>query len=193
MTTDLLGAAVEVAALCQRLGFRFCFIGGVAVQRWGNPRFTAGIDLTLLAGYGRDESFVDALLAELTPRRADARGFAVQHRVLLAKTRSGIDVDIALGALPFEERSVERASDWMIEDGASIATCSAEDLIVYKVFAGRDRDWDDVRGILTRQHDRLDWPIISEELPPLLEVKEEPESLAKLERLRVEIARQLAR
>lgn len=48
MTTDLLGAALEVSALCHRFGFRFCFIGGIAVQRWGNPRFTADVDLERL-------------------------------------------------------------------------------------------------------------------------------------------------
>jgi hypothetical protein len=191
VTTDLLGAALEVSALCRRFGFRFCFIGGIAVQRWGNPRFTADVDLTLIAGYGREETFIDALLTELSPRRPDARGFAIQHRVLLAKTLAGIDVDVALGALPFEERSVERASDWRLDDAGAIATCAAEDLIVYKAFAGRDRDWDDVRGVLTRQHGRLDWSIVSSELPPLLELKEEPESLTKLERLRVEVERQL--
>jgi hypothetical protein len=178
--------------LCQRFGFRFCFIGGVAVQRWGNPRFTADVDLTLLSGYGEEESFIDALLTELVPRRPDARTFAVQHRVLLARTRAGIDVDVALGALPFEERSVERASPWSLGNGGAITTCSAEDLVVYKAFAGRDRDWDDVRGVLTRQHRRLDWSIVSSELPPLLELKEEPEWWAKLERLRADIERQLA-
>jgi hypothetical protein len=193
VTTELLSAALEVATLCRKFGFRFCFIGGVAVQRWGNPRFTADIDLTLLSGYGREESIVDALLTNLLPRRADARAFAIQHRVLLAKTRSEIDVDIALGALPFEERSVERATEWAIGSGASIITCSAEDLIVYKVFAGRDRDWDDVRGIITRQHGRLDWQVITEELPPLLEIKEEQESWTKLNRLRARVERQLSR
>lgn len=138
----LVGAALEVSARCRRFGFRFCFIGGIAVQRCGNPRFTADVNLTLIAGYGRDETFVDALLTELSPRRPAARGFAIQHRVLLARTRAGIDVDVALGALPFEERSVERASAWRLDDAGAIATCSAEDLVVYKAFAGRDRDWE---------------------------------------------------
>jgi hypothetical protein len=192
VTTDLLGAALEVSALCRKNGFRFCFIGGVAVQRWGNPRFTVDVDLTLLTGYGREEAFVDALLSELLPRRPDARSFAVANRVLLAKTRSGIDVDVALGALPFEQRSVERASPWQLDAASAILTCSAADLIVYKVFAGRDRDWDDVRGILTRQHGRLDWDIVRDELPPLLDLKEEPESWVKLEHLAADVKRLLS-
>src|SRR5262245_55357068 len=112
---DLLQAAVEVGRLCERLGYRFCFIGGLAVQRWGNPRFTADFDLTVITGFGGEEAYVDALLEALEPRRLDARKFALTHRVLLARTGDGVDVDIALGGLPFEERTVKRASPWKVE------------------------------------------------------------------------------
>ena len=188
---DVLAAAVDVPRLCEHHGWRFCFIGGVAVQRWGNPRFTVDVDLTLLTGYGSEEQFVDALLGGLAPRRPDARQFALLHRVLLARTRSGVDVDIALGALPFEARSIERASSWSLDNGRAILTCSAEDLLVHKVFAGRDRDWDDVRGVLARQHGRIDWPIVRQELPPLLELKEAPESMDRLDRIAADVARDL--
>lgn len=32
----VLEAAGEVQRFCQRQGWRFCFIGGVALQRWAN-------------------------------------------------------------------------------------------------------------------------------------------------------------
>jgi Nucleotidyl transferase AbiEii toxin, Type IV TA system len=188
---DVLATAVEVHRLCERRGWKFCFIGGIAVQRWGNPRFTVDVDLTLLTGYGSEERFVDAMLEDLEPRRADARQFAVLHRVLLARSKKGVDVDVALGALPFEERSVARASVWSLEGGTELRTCSAEDLIVHKVFAGRDRDWDDVRGVLARKHGKLDWTIIRDELPPLLELKEAPEAMQRLDTIAAEVARRL--
>ena len=34
----VLQAAEEVQAFCMKQGWRFCFIGGVALQRWGEPR-----------------------------------------------------------------------------------------------------------------------------------------------------------
>jgi len=188
---DILGAALAVTELCGTNRYRFCFIGGVAVQRWGNPRFTADVDLTIITGYGGEERFIDTLLGELSPRRPDAREFALVHRVLLARTKDGIDVDIALGALPFEERSVARASAWQIDEGRQIKTCSAEDLIVHKVFAGRDRDWDDVRGVLTRRHGKLDFDVIRFELGPLLDLKEDSDALPRFERLVAEVARRL--
>ena len=48
MTTgveELLFAAVRVQSMLRERGWRFCFIGGIAIQRWGNPRFTRDIDL----------------------------------------------------------------------------------------------------------------------------------------------------
>ena len=107
---ELLRAAGALETVLRRHGWQFCFIGGVAVQRWGLPRFTQDIDLTLLTGFGNEEKFIDALLKELNPRRPDAREFALSSRVLLAQTRDGVDVDVALGALPFEERCIARTS-----------------------------------------------------------------------------------
>ncbi len=174
-------AAQEVQSFCHKLKWTFCFIGGVAVQRWGEPRLTQDVDLTLLTGFGHEESFTDLLLKAFTPRRADARNFALTHRVLLLETKTGVGVDVALGAFPFEERSIRRASEWPWSDNQCILTCSAEDLIVHKVFAGRDIDWSDVERVLTRQHGKLDLKLVREELTPLLELKGELQSLLKLE------------
>src|SRR5437762_1924627 len=162
----VLAAAGEVQHFCQQRRWPFCFIGGVAVQRWGEPRLTQDVDLTLLTGFGDEAKFVDPLLEQFNPRRSDAREFALSRRVLLARTRSGVDVDVALGAFPFEERSVQRASSWSWAEGQSLLICSAEDLVVHKVFAGRDLDWGDVERVLIRQHGKLDLHQIRAELKP---------------------------
>ena len=188
---QLLAAAADFQRILQGHRWRFCFIGGVAIQRWGNPRFTQDMDITLLTGFGGEEKFIDVLLAELAPRRADAREFALSRRVLLARTRDGVEVDIALGALPFEERTINRASLWEVRKNVTLTTCSAEDLVVHKVFAGRGLDWGDVERILIRQHGKLDWKLIRSELKPLLDLKGEPEALAKLEKLAETVERRL--
>jgi len=177
----VLAAASEVQRFCQDQGWRFCFIGGVAVQRWGEPRLTQDVDLTVLTTVGDEGRVADAFLANFASRRSDAREFALQYRVLLLRTVRGVDIDVAFGALPFEERTIQRASPWQWDDSAAITTCSAEDLVVHKVFAGRDLDWGDVERILTRQHGKLDLGQIRDELRPLLELKEEPEALARLD------------
>ncbi len=178
-----IAAAAEVEAFCRSQGWRFCFIGGIAVQRWGMPRFTQDVDATVFTGFGSEAGFVDAILGKFPGRLREARQFALERRVLLARTAGGVDLDFALGGLPFEEASVERASLWKIGDAVSLTTCSAEDLIVYKSFAGRDRDWGDVESVLMRQHGHLDLAQIRSELPPLLDLKEDAESMQKLEGL----------
>lgn len=179
----VLAAALEIQRFCSERSWRFCFIGGVAVQRWGQPRLTQDVDLTLVTGFGNEERFVDALLGAFPGRRPDAREFALSRRVLLARTTHGIDLDIAMGAFPFEERSVSRASAWSWATDQSLLTCCAEDLLVHKIFAGRDRDWADAESVLIRQHGKLDLDLVRRELLPLLELKDEPGSWGKLERM----------
>lgn len=178
----IFAAALDLQGFCDKRGWRCCFIGGLAVQRWGDPRMTRDADLTLLTGFGTEETFVDPLLANFEGRLADARDFALSHRVLLARHPNGTPLDIALGALPFEEDSVRRSSLWNIGEG-ELRTCSADDLVIHKVFAGRDQDWLDVRGILARSGHLLDLALIERELTPLLELKQASSHLAQFHRL----------
>lgn len=169
----IFAAALAIQDVCRVRGFRFCFIGGLALQRWGQPRLTQDVDVTVISGFGREGDYADQLLSAFTPRIPDAREFALQHRVLLLSGPSGIPVDVALGAMPFEERAVSRASPFFVAQGVSLTTCSAEDLIVFKAFAGREQDWIDIESIALRQHNKLDQELIWQELTPLLELKED--------------------
>jgi hypothetical protein len=178
----LFAAALDLQRFFEGRGWRFCFIGGLAVQRWGEPRLTLDIDCTLLTGFGQEERYVDDLLRAFAGRVEDPRAFALAHRVLLVSGSAGIPVDIALGAMPFEERCVERASPFEIGGGRSLTTCSAEDLVVFKAFAGRDRDWLDIEGIVLRQRDALDADLVWRELIPLLELKGDAETAPRLRR-----------
>lgn len=182
----LFAVAFELQIFCEQMHWDFCFIGGVAVQRWGNPRFTQDVDVTLLTGFGDEERFIDPLLARYPARLPDAREFALMSRVLLLETAAGVPLDIALGAMPFEERTVARASPFAISATEAITTCSAEDLVVHKAFANRPQDWLDIEGIIARQGSRLQQALIWEELKPLVELKEEP---AILDRLRDRLAK----
>jgi hypothetical protein len=48
---EVIRAAADLEALCHAHAWRFCFIGGVAVQRWGEPRETVDVDATLLRAF----------------------------------------------------------------------------------------------------------------------------------------------
>jgi len=182
--TEVIRAAADLQHFCETCGWRFCFIGGLALQRWGEPRETVDVDLTLLTGFGHEESFIETLLQRFEARLEGARDFALTRRVLLLRAPSGVGLDIALGGLPFEEAAIARSSLYLYPENISIRTCSAEDLIVMKAFASRSKDWMDVEGIIIRQNSRLDWDYVRGQLKPLAELKGAPEILNQLEKLR---------
>ena len=181
----LFEAAVEVQTVCDREGWGHAVIGGLAVQRWGEPRLTRDVDLTVMTGFGGEADVIGSLLSHFEPRFEDAAAFALQTRVLLIRAANGIPLDVALGAMPFEARAVDRASAYAIGEGRHIRTCSAEDLVVLKAFADRPQDWLDIESVLARQAD-LDLALVRRELAPLAELKGEPEIL---DRLRQRVAR----
>ena len=179
----LFRAAAELEKLLIEQGWRYCFIGGIALQRWGQPRLTNDVDLTLLTGFGNEAAYVDVLLKHCRPRIPDGRQFAIDHRVLLLQSAEGIPIDVALGGIAFEEQVVARATRYEFLPDMSLLTCSAEDLIILKAFADRPRDWADVETIVARQQLHLDWNYLFEQLEPLCQIRGGTEVLDHLRRL----------
>ena len=180
--------AAQVQEFCQSRGWQFCFIGGLAYIRWAEPRQTSDVDLTILTGFQNEEQFISAFFDEFGERIENAREFALTSRVMLAQSADGTPIDASLGGLPFEENLVQRASPFEYLPGVELITASAEDMVVLKAFAGRTRDWADVEGILVRQGDALDWQLVLDELRPLCELKESPETIDRLVELRDQLA-----
>lgn len=182
-------AAAELQNVCQSQGWQFCFIGGLALQRWSEPRETVDVDLSLLAGFGQEQQFSNVLLKHFEPRISNAADFARERRVLLLRSSEGVGLDVALAALPYEELVILRSSYFDYPPGISLRTCSAEDLIVLKAFAGRGQDWADVERVIVRQTGKLDWDYIYEQLRPLAQLKDAPEIVDQLEARRAEFER----
>ncbi|OGA68030.1 MAG: hypothetical protein A3G81_20465 [Betaproteobacteria bacterium RIFCSPLOWO2_12_FULL_65_14] len=61
----VLEAAFEVQSFLVQAGERFCFIGALALQRWGEPRATRDVDLTLLCPFGAEAAAIVERLNEL--------------------------------------------------------------------------------------------------------------------------------
>ncbi len=180
---DLVLAAKTLQTFCEDRGWQFCIIGGVALQVWGENRLTLDVDLTLFAGFGDEENYIDQLIEEFPSRISDAREFALLRRVILLESPGGIGFDISLGAFDFEALMVERSVYVEFLPGLTLKVCTAEDLIVSKAFAARPKDWIDIESILIKQSE-LDWDYILRQLTPLAELKEAPEILENLSSVR---------
>jgi hypothetical protein len=179
----LLRAAEEVLSALEKAGIPACLIGALAVHRWGEARATRDVDVSVLAPYGEEGQVLDLLLTRFVPRRADARTFALDHRVLLLKSGSGPDIDVALAAFPFELEALEQSSAWEAAPGLHLRTCPAEHLIAYKLVAARPHDLVDMESIVRRQRDKLDVEQIRYWGRMLAELKEDSDLLRPFEEL----------
>jgi hypothetical protein len=110
--------------------------------------------------------------------------FALRSRVLLLNSPEGIGIDVSLGALPFEQSAVARATAFEFAPGLKLRTCSAEDLMVMILFASRPIDIRDAEGIGVRNELALDWRYVEENLLVLAEVKDDPQILREFARIR---------
>ncbi len=184
---ELFRTAAVIEALCQKKRWAHCFIGGIALQAHGEVRETIDVDLTILTGFGGEERFIDALLKEFVPRRPDAASFAIENRILLVATASGVGVDISLGAHAFEIEACQRAKPFPYPGGVKLTVATADDLIIMKAIAARPRDWLDIEGLIIKQTGKLDWERILAHVSPLAELKGEPEIIDELLRRRHEL------
>ncbi len=180
---DLVQTASDLQTFLEDRKWQFCFIGGLAVVHWGEPRLTRDVDVTLLAEYSNESRFVEPLLDNYEARIEDAREFALENRVILLRSGSGIPIDIALGAVPFEEEATRDAVAVEFIRGVNLRLCLPEDLIVMKAFADREEDWRDISGIIVKQEGQLDSERILRNLEPFVEVKGNLEALRRVESL----------
>jgi predicted nucleotidyltransferase len=157
---------------------RATVIGGVAASLQGKPRFTDDVDAVVfdedtsrLIESGRKYGFA--------PRIDDALEFSARTRVLLLQHTSGVDLDLSLGALPFESETIERSQE-VEARGLRIRIASPEDLIVMKAIARRPQDVADIAGIL-EVHSNLDVDRIRRWVREFSAVLEMPEILEDLE------------
>lgn len=63
-----------------------------------------------------------------------------------------LNVDISLGALPFEKEAIER-SQLVKSGGVSFRIPTPEDLVIMKAIARRPKDYEDIRGIVSLHPD----------------------------------------
>lgn len=131
-------------------GAEYILIGGYALHAHGYQRATTDIDL-------------------LVPQTREA-GMRIREALLVLPDRAAKDIDPAW----FEEGDNIRVADAFVArgsafeylSGTALRTCSAEDRVVMKAFAGRERDFLDIEGVTVRQGASLNWTLIEEELKP---------------------------
>ena len=74
--------------------------------------------------------------------------FARERQILLLRHEpSGVDLDVSLAWLPFEVEAIRRSEPREFA-GVTVPIPRADDLVIYKLVAGRPRDHEDVERLL---------------------------------------------
>jgi predicted nucleotidyltransferase len=177
-------AIKELNDFLVRLETPYVLIGGIALQQWGEPRYTQDVDLSIVLDMARELELVHEITSHFAPRISNADVFALDNRVILVRSASGCPIDISLGLPGYEEEVISRSvSVDLSPEIRGIKVCTAEDLVVMKIVAGRPRDIDDVEGIIIRQQDALDYGYIRLKLKTFDELLETSELLERFEEI----------
>ena len=142
---------VRIAAALSKRKIPYMVIGGQAVLRYGEPRATKDIDITL--GLGPED--IQRVLAALSTAKLrclvlDPEDFARTTMVVPARDdATGIRVDFILSFSDYERKALERAENVAI-GRSMVRFASLEDLVIHKMIAGRPRDLEDIESILLK-------------------------------------------
>ena len=175
-------AAYEVGQFLRDHKLRYAVIGGLAVQVWGEARFTKDADLTVAVPLtSGSASFVRLITSRFKSRSADPVAFVQTTRVVLIITSNGVEADISLALPGYEDALFKRVVDYEFEEGKTVSLCSAEDLIIHKAVAGRPKDLADIQGVVDRQGDDLDAAYIRQWLREFSDALDTPTILENFE------------
>ncbi len=170
--------------LLSRMGDRGVIIGGTAVSILGKARYTEDLDAMFLLSVQDIPRLLEEAKEEgIEPRIDNVVEFAKKNRVMLLKHAiTGTNIDISLGALPFEQEMVERSVVHQIDETLKIRLPTPEDLIIMKAIAHRPKDLEDIRTIAGK-YQTLDIQRIERWVKAFADVLEQPDLWGQIELL----------
>ncbi len=182
-THEFVSALRDIMEVIER-DYKGMIIGGMAVIALGYPRVTIDIDSTILVSFDDLGKLVELLHSHgIEPRIENAENFARLNHVLLMRHRaSGIDVDISLAMLPFEEDAIFHRQ-FVDFAGVRIAIPRVEDMVIYKMVASRADDLRDVEELLLRYLDKIDMGKVRSITSQFADLLERPEMMTQLDDL----------
>lgn len=192
MTATLAPLLAAISAATQWLeaaGVDAAIVGGVAASIHGRPRVTKDVDFVAIADPHDAATLLESAAAfGIVPRIEDALELVLTTRVLLLRHEaSTVEIDVSLGALPFEHDLVTGCTRMTI-DGVDVALARPEDIIIMKSLAMRPRDVADIAAIAEANPD-LDIERVRATVEEFSAILEERDLLTELDRILAAVRR----
>ncbi|MFZ2655808.1 MAG: nucleotidyl transferase AbiEii/AbiGii toxin family protein [Victivallales bacterium] len=153
---------LKITRILDKNRIPYMLIGGYAMVIHGFPRLTQDLDISLGIDTERISDVLKAVEDDFKTLVNDPMAFARDTNVLLLQdTETGIRIDLIFTFIEFERKAIDEAVEIEFK-GEKIRNVSLENLIVYKMLAGRERDKEDVEMILAEKIDSVDARNISD-------------------------------
>ena len=167
---------------CEKESIKYAVIGGVAVISYDYQRTTKDIDITILCKLEELKDLHDKFLKAYLPLQNDSLNFFSKNFLLPVKDEiTDIKIDVAAGLTIFDDSIIKRRKRMKLGK-AEFYICALEDLIIYKLFAGRHQDIGDVEILLNKNKNLFDKKYLFDTAEKFRELEREDiiESLNKL-------------
>ena len=183
----LADVVLRLADVCEQLAVPYAIGGAVATSFWGVPRTTQDADCLVAVPSVVYQRLSDAL---------NAQGFEIEQLsgpqpvtvvALLEQVRRdkymtlscrATSVELFVPIVPLQESILKRAAGRLFH-GRTIQVTTAEDLILLKMAFHRQKDLQDIKGVLHIQKGRLDMPYLRRWSAEMLE----PQAIRELDEL----------
>ncbi len=158
ISQSFVGIIKKFSKICKKNKIDFMFTGGIAVSVWGNPRATYDIDGIIGISIAETKKFLDMVVKggfvydKKTPIKSIQNLSFITLKYPYKKSK--IYVDIFIAKDEYLKESLSRKKEIKFYD-TKISIIAPEDLILYKLFSGRNKDIEDIHDILFSQKGKL--------------------------------------
>jgi hypothetical protein len=161
----------------------YMIIGGVGNLVWGEPRTTMDVDISIFLPENREPELIKAISSRFKMLTASPSKFVKKTRVLPIEVLDGVRSDLIFAQLDYEGQAIDRAVDVELSPGTTVRVCTAEDLIIHKAISKREKDWQDIEGVIIRRGRSLDRTYLMKWLKEFAAILERPEIVKRFDKL----------
>lgn len=154
---DLSGYAVRACQFLDREAIPYAITGGLALAYWGYLRTTVDIDLIVLVNHSPHDYWKAGVPSPflLEPDELIFPHMTVWRALMPSSSQDMVIVDLIRVDTAWSTAIMSRRTIASLH-GVTVYICSAEDIILLKLFSAREKDKEDIRMLVQIRKEFLD-------------------------------------